>query len=559
MTDTLHDKPLSPGYSVPLETLDEMGLRTGNSAHNRARAAIVGQLVSMRNRQDERHISYSRNKAWYAAPQAKYLQGTDLTYATVPAGVDALEKAGIIEHEKAEARAHGTGWQSRFKLLETSGALPDVVRVKQVGPTLVLRNDDGVPLPLPNTDAVWRMQRQLDRINEALRGVRIGGPHVLDQVVHCGDGRRIWVGDIRLRRVFNEGRMDRGGRAYDCYQNVPSVIRSTFTLNGKPVLSHDYKCLHPRLAYAEVGIIVPDGVDLYDIGSSEWEPKKIVKPALNILINAPERRAAHASICRRIAVAHGDPAAENTERGTKFERNRAWQHLVRAYGEEANRLIDAIIARHRPIEAAFGSGAGLRFQAIDAAIVLTLASRLLTKADIPCLPVHDEIIAPAWYFDRLKADMNEALHNRMNILSGRSRRSTGFSAEICGFEDATVLHSGSVASPVPGVPALILSPASLDVVLSRALFETDFSGGPRLASGGLFPIDLTTDLPGWAGGRLPLSVRAAVLHETKARGMTQDQLAARLGISRPQLTNALRGRFGLGKQAANKLREFLSC
>jgi hypothetical protein len=330
-------------------------------------------------------------------------------------------------------------------------------------------------------------------------------------------------------------------------------------LNGKPVLSYDYRCLHPRLAYAEVGIVVPDGVDLYDIGTSTWARDEIVKPALNTLFNAYERKAAHASLCRTLAEVRGDPVAEDTVRGPRFERHRAWQHLVRAYGEEANRLIDAIYARHRPIEAAFGSGAGLRFQAIDSAIVLPLVSKFLTKSGIPCLPVHDEIFAPASYFDRLKADMDAALLNRMNALSGRAAHSTGFSAEICGFDGASVLHSGSVSSFVPGVPALLVSPVSLDFGLSRSAGGADFAGGPRLDPGGLFPIDLTKDLPGWAGGTLPLTVRAAVLHETKARGMTQDQLAARLGISRPQLTNALRGRFGLGKQAAGKLREFLAC
>ena len=39
--------------------------------------------------------------------------------------------------------------------------------------------------------------------------------------------------------------------------------------------------------------------------------------------------------------------------------------------------------------------------------------------------------------------------------------------------------------------------------------------------------------------------------------MTQQQIAKEVGVSRPQLTNALQGRFGLGTNAANRLKELI--
>jgi hypothetical protein len=39
--------------------------------------------------------------------------------------------------------------------------------------------------------------------------------------------------------------------------------------------------------------------------------------------------------------------------------------------------------------------------------------------------------------------------------------------------------------------------------------------------------------------------------------MTQDALATLLGLSRPQVTNGLVGRFGLGPEATAKLKAFL--
>ena len=43
----------------------------------------------------------------------------------------------------------------------------------------------------------------------------------------------------------------------------------------------------------------------------------------------------------------------------------------------------------------------------------------------------------------------------------------------------------------------------------------------------------------------------------RARGVTQDELAAELGISQPQLANALAGRFGLSPEPAARLLAWL--
>jgi transcriptional regulator with XRE-family HTH domain len=40
--------------------------------------------------------------------------------------------------------------------------------------------------------------------------------------------------------------------------------------------------------------------------------------------------------------------------------------------------------------------------------------------------------------------------------------------------------------------------------------------------------------------------------------LTQDDIASRIGISRPQLTNALHGRFGLSPEPADRLMAWLA-
>jgi hypothetical protein len=65
------------------------------------------------------------------------------------------------------------------------------------------------------------------------------------------------------------------------------------------------------------------------------------------------------------------------------------------------------------------------------------------------------------------------------------------------------------------------------------------------------------DLAQYRRGLLPADIGAAVRAEMRARSLTQDQVAAELGISQPQLANALARRFGLSPMAAARLLEWL--
>ena len=64
-------------------------------------------------------------------------------------------------------------------------------------------------------------------------------------------------------------------------------------------------------------------------------------------------------------------------------------------------------------------------------------------------------------------------------------------------------------------------------------------------------------LSNFAGHILPAVIAVEVEARRRWRGMTQAQLAAEIGISRPTLVNVLKGRFPLSVWAAARLREFL--
>ena len=62
----------------------------------------------------------------------------------------------------------------------------------------------------------------------------------------------------------------------------------------------------------------------------------------------------------------------------------------------------------------------------------------------------------------------------------------------------------------------------------------------------------------WCGGKLPPTVAVEVRQRMRATGYRQDDVAEAIGLSRPQLTNALVGRFGLSASAAQRLKQFLA-
>ena len=58
-------------------------------------------------------------------------------------------------------------------------------------------------------------------------------------------------------------------------------------------------------------------------------------------------------------------------------------------------------------------------------------------------------------------------------------------------------------------------------------------------------------------GKLPPEVCATVRSEYRSRGLSQGQFATEIGLSRAQLCNVLKGRFGLSTEAAGRLRGWM--
>lgn len=119
------------------------------------------------------------------------------------------------------------------------------------------------------------------------------------------------------------------------------------------------------------------------------------------------------------------------------------------------------------------------------------------------------------------------------------------------------------ASPSPRVGAVGLAPGAKARAIppGRAvalpLPKEGVQEHPDLLGGGEWR-QIGAPLAQYAGGVLPDALVRAVRNAQRVRQMTQEAVARQIGISRPQLANALQGRFGLSRSAAANLMTWLA-
>jgi hypothetical protein len=107
------------------------------------------------------------------------------------------------------------------------------------------------------------------------------------------------------------------------------------------------------------------------------------------------------------------------------------------------------------------------------------------------------------------------------------------------------------------VPSLYL----LTVVSGALSVPSESASAKTSTAGRTYQPDLLgaaiVDLDQYRRGLMSPEFAALIRAEMRARGVTQDELAAVLGISQPQLANALAGRFGLSQEPAARLLSWL--
>jgi hypothetical protein len=343
------------------------------------RRAIVANLICAQH--SDRWVSYARDRNAYTG-RRRY-DGAAYTYTHVRTVVDELEEFGLIHHDRAWPGRAGLRSRMRATLALIRAVGPVDQLEYQPGEVIRLKDYAGRLVDYADTPYTYGIRHEVAAVNDVFRSVNIN--LVATDVawnsiaVHL-DGAVVHPARVVGHRVFNGGWRS-GGRLYGPFwQSLNKQRRRQLTVDGGGVIEHDFAQLHPRLLYAQCGR--PIEGDAYTIRGYEGA-RPAVKLAWQILINAQSPKAAVPALALELG-------------GLEKQ-------------AEAARLLQALEDHHRPIAAAFYTGAGLTLQRCDSDLMMAILRQCLSEA-IVALPVHDSLIAPEGVrSDRVQEIMNAHL------------------------------------------------------------------------------------------------------------------------------------------------------
>lgn len=211
-------------------------------------------------------------------------------------------------------------------------------------------------LPLPDTDDVNSLRSEMRAVNDWLACAEIdwwGAPE--------DDG--VDPGDRFLRRIFNNGSFEHGGRLFGGFwQGLSSEERlNGIRIEGVPVASVDFGQMGVRLAYALAGASPADG-DLYAIPGIKGQ-REGVKKVMGALLAADQ-------MPRRM------PA------GTR----RYFPATTKIHN-----VVAAMARHHAPIRHLFGTGLAFPIMYQESRVLLAVLKRL-RGTGVVALPIHDCVL-----------------------------------------------------------------------------------------------------------------------------------------------------------------------
>jgi hypothetical protein len=352
------DLPLSFHSRTEPSVIAALGLSPARSPrHEDARNAVLTEAKLAHERNS--WVSFSRWPAFYVG-RCRY-QGDTFRYRLILTAVADGVRAGLLEEDRALPGSRG--FQSRFRATPLLCERLNEQPIRAVAHEVIWLRDDQRRLVTYNDTAITRrMRKEVEAINAAMTDIAIDLPKAKKR------GRHWVVSDScvlptapSVRRVFNRGSFEKGGRLYGWFQNMPAADRARLLLNGAPVLEPDYAQIHAQIIYALRGISLIG--DAYE--TAEF-PREFGKRAFNIAVNARSLRTAVAALAHELGM----------DRRT------------------AAKVISSVTAKHDRVADVFCSDIGVDLMRIDSDITLE-AVRSCQAQSIPVLPVHDSLIVPA--------------------------------------------------------------------------------------------------------------------------------------------------------------------
>ena len=322
--------------------------------------------------------------------------------------VDTLVTEGIIHEQKGfNDRITGIGFQSRLWASEGLQERFKQARFSQFAiehhetrETVILRNEDKEAEEYLDTSETIRMRQLLQDYNSLLSNTHIDIYDLKTPVLEIGTGKKkmrlqIHQQDKFVRRIFNNGRWDQGGRFYGgWWQRCPSEYRKKIKMDGVLTAEVDFSGLHIVILYAQEGInywaeINEDPYELPKI--RDIDPDIDLRAAAKLLmltaINAEEEGKAYRAF--RFQAESGAPEKRMTN-------------------EQLSWMLDALKRKHPPIAHKLASGAGIDLMYVDSQIAEKIISFFVYDCKCPILTVHDSFVVPSGYDRFLQQIMERA-------------------------------------------------------------------------------------------------------------------------------------------------------
>jgi hypothetical protein len=267
------------------------------------------------------------------------------------------------------------------------------------------RTHDGLLRPVPvkyKRSADYRQAIEVLRQHyELLRKASIWG----------SDGLEVSSAQYFYVRKFKGG-TDVTGRFYAPFVNLPKKERLGIRFykpegaNETIPVSIDLTALHPMMLMRmnpertnyDALYDLHGSRDIYDVDGFEHLDRAVHKTLFMVIINT---KGPDASIHR--ALAGCEYFEQDGEILARLRGKRGWKG-EKAFPDDqdgAKRYLEAYKKRHPDLVPYIGSGMGVKLQKMDSDMMLETL-RLATEAQIPLLPVHDEVICPIDRANELK-------------------------------------------------------------------------------------------------------------------------------------------------------------
>jgi hypothetical protein len=359
------------------------------------------------------YIGYSRNRNDYG--KGSRYKALFLSYEHLIKAVDFLIKNDYAEGPKGY-RHPSASFKSRTARLRATEKLIDLFKQKKVvprmmkrdedEPLIILKDEEGNPIDFEETDETKRMTENLMVINKALEKWAVL-LYVTDEELKKINKRQrknpdpekrgpIDFTNKRLRRIFNNGRWDQGGRFFGgWWQNIPREYRVHIRLDDKHVVECDYSGLHINMLYAMAKLPMPKG-DVYHLDGYSNNPafRKFVKQLLLTMVNAESKEKAQKAIHSAVHLEKSlglPPDIPSTSRS------------------DLDPVIDAFEQKHEKIRHYFCTGIGIRLQNLDSKMAEKVMLRFVGRGGgYAILPLHDSFIIHHGLEEDLKEMMDKA-------------------------------------------------------------------------------------------------------------------------------------------------------